>query len=121
MRLSIFKKSAELVNLVKIDGEIRDKIYLSIEHKSECSDCYGEGKTEDENENRINCIACDGTGQINDPVNVCIANDGKKTYVESCTCTFHSIHQGTAEKLENKLILCSYILACLSYLIKNAK
>ena len=117
MRLSIFKKSNELINQVKIDGEIRDKIYLSIEHKIECSDCYGEGKTEEEGI-ETDCIACDGTGKINDTIKVCIACDGKKTYVESCTCQFHSIHQGIAEKLENKLILCSYILASLNYLTK---
>ena len=117
IRLSIFKKANELINLVKIDGEIRNKIYLSVEHKSECPDCYGEGKIGETEE----CITCDGTGQINNPVKVCLACDGKKTYVESCTCTMHSIHQGTAERLENKLILCSYVLSCLVYLTKNGK
>ena len=118
MKLSIFKKANKLIELVNIDGEIRDRIYLSIQHFKTCEECFGEGKIEEES-NDEECIVCDGTGKVNDSVKVCLVNDGKKTYIASCTCTHHSIYQGTAEKLENKLMLCSYILACLIYLIQN--
>lgn len=47
---------------------------------------------------------------------ITIASDGKKTYIESCTCKHHSVHQGMAERMENKLMLCSYSIAVIKSL-----
>lgn len=45
---------------------------------------------------------------------VCIANDGKYTYLESCTCTHHAVHGGVTDMK----MLCSYVLAVYKWLGK---
>ena len=38
---------------------------------------------------------------------ICLANNGKYTYLESCTCTHHSTFGG----ITDMKMLCSYVLA----------
>lgn len=42
--------------------------------------------------------------------------DGKKTFVNSCTCTHCSVHDGRSQRRENRLTLCSYKIAVLKAL-----
>jgi len=53
---------------------------------------------------------------IDDPPSIVLANNGKYTYLEACTCTHHSVHGGLPEV--NMKNLCSYVLAVYKYLGK---
>lgn len=95
MRKSIFKKAEKLKDLVVLDGEIEIERGEEIIKKS-----YFTFK------------------EIADPPLITLANNGKYTYLESCTCTSCSIHLGTAS-LEGKHPLCSYQIAIMKYLGRN--
>ena len=47
---------------------------------------------------------------------VTLACDGKKTYIDSCTCKHCAVHGAAAEMVHNRLVLCSYKLAVLKAL-----
>ena len=115
--IDLLKKARKLVAKVIYEGQARNKIYFGFKDTfRKCEDCDGKGYFEDPTDI---CKKCHAFGRIQTNYMVTLACDGKNTYVESCTCQAHSIHQGTSERLENKLMLCSYVLACLIYLTKN--
>ena len=54
-------------------------------------------------------------------VQIEIICDGKKTFVNSCTCTHCSVHSAKAQICENKLALCSYKIAVMKALPINTE
>ena len=54
-------------------------------------------------------------------VQIEIICDGKKTFINSCTCTHCSVHSAKAQICENKLALCSYKIAVMKALPINTE
>ncbi len=121
MRLSIFKRGEILKDKVIFEGEARGTSYFSFKDLyKRCKPCNGTGKTQkidglDIGED-LPCTICHGKGKLRERVDITIKSDGKKTFIDSCTCIHCSVHGARSIRCEDRLTLCSYKIAVLKAL-----